>query len=93
MTLDYSGKDIQILRGLEPVRMRPGMYIGNTSVGGLHHLFAEVLDNAVDEALNGFCSHITVELLPDNWVTVTTTAAACRWTSIRKPGATPWKPS
>jgi DNA gyrase subunit B len=70
MTLDYSGKDIQILRGLEPVRMRPGMYIGNTSVGGLHHLFAEVLDNAVDEALNGFSSHIAVELLPDNWVTV-----------------------
>jgi DNA gyrase subunit B len=70
-TEEYSGKDIQILRGLEPVRMRPGMYIGNTSVGGLHHLFAEVLDNAVDEALNGFCSHIAVELRPDNWVTVT----------------------
>ena len=69
--MDYTGKDIQILRGLEPVRMRPGMYIGNTSVGGLHHLFSEVLDNAVDEALNGFCSHITVELQPDNWVTVT----------------------
>jgi DNA gyrase subunit B len=70
MTLDYSAKDIQILRGLEPVRMRPGMYIGNTSVGGLHHLFAEVLDNAVDEALNGFCNRISVELLADNWLTV-----------------------
>jgi DNA gyrase subunit B len=67
----YSGKDIQILRGLEPVRLRPGMYIGNTSVGGLHHLFAEVLDNAVDEALNGYCTHIQVELRADNWITVT----------------------
>jgi DNA gyrase/topoisomerase IV subunit B len=68
--LDYSGKDIQILRGLEPVRFRPGMYIGNTSVGGLHHLFSEVLDNAVDEALNGFCNRIRIVLGPDNWVTV-----------------------
>jgi DNA gyrase/topoisomerase IV subunit B len=70
MALDYSGKDIQILRGLEPVRFRPGMYIGNTSLGGLHHLFAEVLDNAVDEALNGHCNRIEVELLADNWLTV-----------------------
>jgi DNA gyrase subunit B len=70
MALGYSGKDIQILRGLEPVRFRPGMYIGNTSLGGLHHLFAEVLDNAVDEALNGYCNRIQVELQADNWLTV-----------------------
>lgn len=68
--MSYTGRDIQVLRGLEPVRLRPGMFIGNTSSTGLHHLFTEVLDNAVDEALNGYCDHIQVVIGADNTITV-----------------------
>ena len=61
----YSGEDIQVLEGLEPVRMRPGMYIGSTSSRGLHHLVYEVVDNSVDEALAGYCSEIKVWIRED----------------------------
>ena len=71
MTTSYTGRDIQILKGLAPVRLRPGMFIGNTSSTGLHHLFTEALDNAVDEALNGYCDHIHIEIGADNSITVT----------------------
>ena len=59
---DYSAKDIEVLEGLEPVRKRPGMYIGGTDEKALHHLFAEVLDNSMDEAVAGHATRIEVEL-------------------------------
>jgi DNA gyrase subunit B len=67
----YDAKDITVLEGLEAVRLRPGMYIGSTGPRGLHHLVYEVVDNSVDEALQGYCDHITVVLAPDGRVTVT----------------------
>jgi DNA gyrase subunit B len=67
----YGAKDIYVLEGLEPVRKRPGMYIGSTGSQGLHHLIWEIVDNGVDEAMAGFAKNITVELLPGNRVSVT----------------------
>jgi DNA gyrase subunit B len=61
----YSAKDISVLKGLEPVRQRPGMYIGSTGPSGLHHLVYEIVDNSVDEAMAGYCTRIDVTLLPD----------------------------
>jgi len=66
----YSAKDIFVLEGLDPVRRRPGMYIGSTGPQGLHHLVYEVVDNALDEALGGYCDKIEIYLLPDNYVKV-----------------------
>ena len=68
---NYEAQDIQVLEGLEPVRERPGMYIGSTGPRGLHHLVYEVVDNSVDEALAGYCSALTVTINPDNSITVT----------------------
>lgn len=70
VTEEYGADAIQVLKGLEAVRKRPGMYIGSTGPKGLHHLVYEIVDNSIDEALAGYCTHIEVEILPDNIITV-----------------------
>jgi DNA gyrase subunit B len=67
---DYSAKSIQVLEGLDPVRKRPGMYIGGTSTEGLHHLVWEVVNNSIDEAMAGYCDEIIIRMLPENWIEV-----------------------
>ena len=69
-TTEYSAQDIEVLEGLEPVRHRPGMYIGGTDEQALHHLVAEILDNSMDEAVAGYANHIEIRFNADNSVTI-----------------------
>ncbi len=71
ITNNYDENQIQVLEGLEAVRKRPGMYIGDTTSRGLHHLVYEILDNSIDESLAGFCKNISIKILPDNVIEVT----------------------
>jgi DNA gyrase/topoisomerase IV subunit B len=82
---DYTAKDIELLSELEGVRKRPGMYIGSTNLTGLHHLVWEIVDNAVDEAVNGYRRRITVTLKKTARFRSKTKDAAFRSISIRKP--------
>jgi len=66
----YQAKDIQVLEGLEPVRRRPGMYIGSTDINGLHHLITEIIDNSVDEALAGYANNVWIFIHNDGFITV-----------------------
>ena len=89
---EYSAQSIEVLEGLEPVRHRPGMYIGGTDEQALHHLVAEILDNSMDEAVAGYANHIEIKFNADYSITILITAAEFRLTrTLNIPICRLWK--
>lgn len=84
---EYDSSQIQVLEGLEHVRIRPGMYIGSTGFDGLHHLLKEIADNSIDEAIAGFCTRVDITIMADGGIRVDDNGRGFRWICIRRPGS------